>query len=370
MTGLWMLFDYESVKLALSDHDTFSSDMLATANRLTPDWIIFMDPPRHTRLRNIIMRAFSPRVVAGLETGIRDLSRTLLDKTIGRDHPRALEMDLAMEYSVPLPMMVIAQMIGIPLEDWTTFRRWSDSILKLSYTISDGEESVAALREFSEAKAEIGIYLPELIRQRRTYPEDDLLTRLVEADFEGEGLTHDEIAAFFQLLLVGGNETTANLINNAILCLVESPDQLALLRAQPGLLPLAIEEVLRYRSPVQWVLRATRREVEIHGQVIPAGKLVLALLGSANRDPRQFNEADRFDITRDSGAHVAFGHGIHFCLGAPLSRLEAKIALTDLLSRAERFELASDQLWEPRKALHVHGPTRLPIRFGSSCVAQ
>jgi cytochrome P450 len=163
-----------------------------------------------------------------------------------------------------------------------------------------------------------------------------------------------------------GQETTSNLINNAVLCLLEHPDQLARLRQAPELLPSAIEEVLRYRSPVQWMMRTPRRDLEIGGQAIPAGKLVLAVIGSANRDPRQFPDPGRFDIGRDPNPHIAFGHGIHFCLGAALARMEAKVALADLLERFQSFELATDEPWEPRQALHVHGPTRLPIRFEAS----
>jgi cytochrome P450 len=189
------------------------------------------------------------------------------------------------------------------------------------------------------------------------------LTRLVEAEVDGERLTEEEILAFFQLLLLAGSETTTNLISNALLCFLENPDQLARLRAAPDLLPSAIEEILRYRSPVQVVFRQTRRDVEVHGQVIPAGKLVLAIVGSANRDPQQFHDAGRFDITRDPNPHIAFGHHIHFCVGAPLARLEARIALSDLFQRVKGFEFASEEPWEPRKTFHVHGPTRLPIRF-------
>ncbi len=183
---------------------------------------------------------------------------------------------------------------------------------------------------------------------------------------DGERLTSEELLGFVQLLLVAGQETTANLFNNALLCFLENPDQLARLRAAPERLPSAIEEVLRYRSPVQWMPRATRRAVEVHGQVIPAGKLVLPMIGSANRDPQQFQDAGRFDITRDPNPHLAFGHGVHSCLGAPLSRLEARIALADFLERVSGFEFASREPWEPRKAWHVHGPSRLPIRFTTS----
>jgi cytochrome P450 len=180
---------------------------------------------------------------------------------------------------------------------------------------------------------------------------------------DGERLTEDEILGFVQLLLVGGQETTVNLLNNAVLCFIENPEQLARLQAAPDLLPCAIEEVLRYRSPVQWMPRATRRDVPMHGQVIPAGKLVLPMIGSANHDPKQFRDPERFDITRDPNPHIAFGHGIHSCLGAPLARLEARIALADFLERVKEFRLAGFDPWEPRKALHVYGPSRLPIRF-------
>ena len=180
---------------------------------------------------------------------------------------------------------------------------------------------------------------------------------------DGERLTEREILSFFQLLLLAGSETTTNLINNSLLSFIENPGQLARLRSAPELLPSAIEEVLRYRSPIQAMFRQTRCDVEMHGHVIPAGKLVLAMIGSANRDPKQFHEANRFDVARDPNPHIAFGHGIHFCVGAPLARLEARIALSDLLRRLETFALASDEPWEPRKAFHVHGPTRLPIRF-------
>jgi cytochrome P450 len=207
-------------------------------------------------------------------------------------------------------------------------------------------------------------YVGEMIARRRAEPRDDLLTRLVEAEVDGQRLTQEEILGFFQLLVVGGQETTANLINNAILCFIENPEQLARVRADMSLLPQAIEEVLRYLSPIQWLMRTPTRDVELHGKRIPAGKLLLAMLGSANRDPAQFPEPNRFDITRQQpNAHVAFGQGIHFCLGAPLSRLEAKVALTDLLTRMEDIEFASATPWPPRRALHIHGPASLPIRF-------
>jgi cytochrome P450 len=356
----WMIFDYDGVKRALTDHEVFSSAVPAPRN-----WFNFNDPPRHTRLRGLLTQAFTPRVVANLEPRIRQLSRTLLDRHVERG-----EMDLATDYAVPLPMMVIAEMIGIPLEDWPRFRHWSDVILKLSYTMRgmDEAESAAALAGFQQVTAEMSDYLATMIAQRRSAPRDDLLSSLLLSSVEGEQLSHDDILGFFQLLVVAGQETTANLINNAIICLLDHPDQLALLRERMELLPSAIEEALRFRSPVQWLMRTPTRDVELSGQTIPRGSLVLTMLGSANRDEKHFPDAERFDITRDPNPHIAFGHGIHFCMGAPLARLEAKIALTDLLERLPDLELATDAPWPPRKALHVHGPSSLPIRFNTPLV--
>jgi cytochrome P450 len=272
-------------------------------------------------------------------------------------------MDLATDFAVPLPMMVIAQMIGIPPADWQRFKDWSDVMLRLSHTRSGTEEGYRALDDFRVATDEMDHYLTGMLAQRRSQPLDDLLTRLVEAEVDGERLTSEDILGFFQLLIIGGQETTTNLINNAMLCFIEHPDQLARLQAAPELLQSAIEEVLRFRSPLQWMMRTPRRELEMHGQVLKPGKLLLAMIGSANRDPGQFPDAGRFDIMREPNPHIAFGHGIHACQGAPLARLEARIALADLLERVKDFRLASPEPWEPRKAFHVLGPSRLPIRF-------
>jgi cytochrome P450 len=379
-SGLWMIFDYPGVKRALDDPDTFGSDLASIGAHPTPPWLVFNDPPRHTKLRNIISKAFTPRMVAALEPRIRALSRELLDRFLERG-----ETDLAADYSVPLPMRIIADMIGIPDADWPRYARWSNATLKLSYTIrgiSPGGDTVAeAMSEYSSAVAEMGEYLPRLIEGRHSTAraaagcgavqpaEDDLLTRLVVAEVDGERLAPQELLGFFQLLIVGGQETTTNLINNAVLCLLENRDQFDLLRREPERLATAIEEVLRYRSPFQFVFRGTRRDVQIHGQSIPAGQLVLLMLGSANRDPRQFPDANRFDITREPNPHLAFGYGIHFCLGAGLSRLEARVALADLLQRLPGLELATGEPWQPRPALHVHGPLRLPVRYQTQVLA-
>jgi cytochrome P450 len=349
---VWMVFDYDGVKRVLSDPETFSS-------RYGPGWLVFLDPPRHTKLRALVTRAFTPRSVAALEPRIRELSRGLLDRVVTRG-----TMDLNADYAAPLPMMVIAEMLGIPLADLPRFQRWSDAILNMSYTIADRSEAArAASAAFYGTTVEMDAYLRDLLAERRAAPADDLLTRLADAEVDGERLTHDEILGFFQLLLVAGQETTTNLINNAVLCLLDHPDQLARVGADPALLPPAIEEVLRVRAPVQWMYRVARRPVELHGQSLPAGTLLLAVIGSANRDPAVFPDPDRFDLTRDPNPHLAFGHGIHFCLGAPLARLEARVALADLLARLKNLARASSDPWPPRPALHVHGPAALPVTF-------
>jgi cytochrome P450 len=264
---------------------------------------------------------------------------------------------------VPLPTMVIAEMLGVPTEDLPRYKRWSDDVLMLSYSLLRDDAGTASVEVYRRVTQEMREALPEWLDARRSVPRDDLLSRLANAEVEGERLTNDEILGFFQLLLVAGQETTANLINNAMICFLEYPDPLAKLRAQPELLPSAIEEVMRYRAPLQWVMRKPVRDIEMNGKTIPAGKLVVPVIGSANRDPGRFDDPERFDNTRDPNPHITFGHGIHHCMGAPLARLESRIALGDLLSRYSHFEHASDHPWPPRKALHVHGPASLPLRF-------
>lgn len=356
---LWLIFDYEGVRRVLGDQAAFSSDLSLVPGLGNPgQWFIFFDPPRHTKLRALIAKAFTPRMVANLEPRIRGLSRELLDGMIDRG-----EADLVEVFSTPLPMRVIAELLGVPASDWPRYKRWSDAILKVANTFAPGAETDRIFAEYGTVTEEMRTCLPTLIAQVRSARPDALLARLVEAEVDGEWLTQEEILGFVQLLLVAGQETTVNLINNAVLCFLEHPDLPVRLRASADLLPSTIEEVLRYRSPLQWITRATTRDVELHGRLIPAGKLVLTMLGSANRDPSQFRDAGCFDIARAPNPHLAFGHGIHACLGAPLARLEARIALADFLERVQGFELATDAPWEPRPALNVHGPSRLPIRF-------
>jgi cytochrome P450 len=348
-----MVFDYETVKWIMTDHASFSSRVPA------PNFsFIFTDPPEHTRLRNLISRAFTPRAIDDLEPTIREISKELVDSTVA-----AGQIEFAADFSAPLAMRVIAGMMGIAPEDWPRYKGWNDKILGLTFTRSGGEQAQQAMRDFNSVTNEMSAYLVESVGERRKSPQNDLLTRLLEAEVEGDRLTHEEILAFFQLLMFAGQETTTNLLNNAVVCFLDHPDQLSRLRSAPQLLPSAIEEVLRYRSPFQWMMRTPLRDVEVHGAAIPKGGFVLPMLGAANRDPKRFPHPNRFDIARDPNPHVAFGHGIHFCLGAALARMEAKIALSDLLSRFESFAYAGTEPWQPREGLIAHGPASLPIRF-------
>lgn len=355
-TDLWLVLDHAGAKRALADHEAFGSAVAPGSS--VEHWLIFSDPPRHARLRALIMRAFTARAVAALEPRIRELSRALLDRVVARG-----ELELVADYALPLPLMVIAEMLGAPTDDYDRLRRWSDVMLGLSLTLTGGDAAQQAQSAYAAVTDEMRAYVEVLLAERRAVPRDDLLTGLQAAEIAGERLSLAEILGFFQLLLVAGHETTTNLLGNAVLAFIDHPDQRELLLHRRELLAPAIEEVLRHRSPVQAVFRVTRRAVALHGRTIPAGKQVLPMLGAANRDPAVFTAPGRFDITRDPNPHLAFGHGGHFCIGAPLSRLEARIALPDLLLRLPNLRLAHDEPWPPRQALHVHGPERLRLRF-------
>lgn len=360
-TGLWFVLDYDSAKRALTDHEHFSSAVTPPTGR-APDWLIFNDPPRHTQLRAIIGRAFTPRSIANLEPLIAAISEELLDELLDEALERGT-LDLATDYAGPLPVMVIAAMLGIPLADRARFIRWSEVIMNLSHSASGGPTAVRHVQEHAAVLPGIRQYLHQQLESRRTRPQEDLLTRMLQAEMDGRHLTEDEILGFFQLLIAAGTETTTNLIDNAILCFLEHPEQLARVRADRSLLPSCIEEVVRYRSPAAIAFREARQPVELRGQQIAPKELMLVSVGAANRDPSAFPDPDRFDVCRTPNPHLGFGHGIHYCIGAPLARIEAKVALTHLLDRLETFELATSEPWQPRQALNVHGPRHLPLRI-------
>ena len=355
-TGLWLALDYESVRETLQNHESFSS-VIAGSGGGPGRWPLFSDPPRHTRLRALVSKAFTPRVVTDLEPRIRKLSRDLLAPHIPEG-----QMDLVLDYAVPLPLCVIAEMLGVPAADWRKLRQWSDVMMGMIHTLLPGSRKHDAVAAYRTTHAEMTSYVVALAEERRSKATDDLLSRLVHAEVDGDTLSQEDLVGFFELLLLAGHETTTNLIGNMALCLFEYPENVARLKSETGLRASAIEEVLRYRSPVQMMGRVAQHDVELGGQSIPNGSKVFAVIGAANRDPEHFPDADRFDVARDPNPHIAFGQGIHYCIGAPLARLEGRIALDDLLE-LRGFARTEDCPWEPREAFHVHGPARLPVCF-------
>ncbi len=348
------VFRYEDVRTALGDHARFSSRM---GRESGPDSLITSDPPRHTKLRTLVNRAFTPRAIAGLQPRIAGLAAELLDAAAARG-----EMDLVRDFAEPLPVLVIADMLGIPGQRRAEFKHWSDLVVSGSDQLLMGDQAQIP-DGYGEGMAAMHAYFAEVIAERRARPGEDLISSLVSAEIDGERLSDDDLDNFCWLLLVAGNETTTNLIGNAVQAFLDQPEELERLRADPGLLPGAIEEVLRYRSPVQAMFRRTLTEVQFGRHHVPAGELVIAWIGSANRDAARFPDPDRFDITRSPNPHMAFGHGIHTCLGAPLARLESNLALSALIARFPRMRRAGHGALEPVPGFILHGVRRLPLRL-------
>jgi cytochrome P450 len=307
------------------------------------------DPPTHTRLRKLVNKAFTVRTVARLRPRIEEITAELLDEVAA-----AGAVDLIKSFAFPLPTTVICEMLGVPAEDRYRFSAWTATLLSRA-------EPEAIMRD----SAAMQLYVKELIAEKRRAPTDDMLSDLVHVSEEGDRLSEEELFSTTFLLLVAGHETTVNLIGNSVLALLNDPDQLAALRADESLLPNAIEEFLRFESPINLAtFRFTAEPVRVGEVEIPAGEIVLISLLSANRDPGRFPDPDRVDITRATGGHLAFGHGIHYCVGAPLARLEAEIALRGLLHRFDKLTLDGEpEALHWRDSTLIHGLESLPIRF-------
>ena len=358
---LYSLFRYDDVQRVLRDPETFSSEFprpqLPDVEEPPPSMLL-SDGERHHRLRSLVNKAFTPRIVGGLESHIRSVTQALVDDALERD-----EVDWVEALSYPLPVQIIAEMIGVPVEDRARFKAWSDEVTSTLGNGFFGATDLDAVRAQRERLAEMRQYFVPLAEARRAAPRDDLLSGLVRAEHEGSRLSHDEMLQMLVLILVAGNETTTTLINNTTLALLLRPEIQATLRARPECIPGAIEEVLRLESPIQFDPRLARDDVEIAGTKIPAGAVVLCWLGSANRDEAAFDRAAVFDVDRTRNAHLAFGFGVHYCLGANLARLEARIATEVLLERTRRFERVGDEALPLHASPVFRTVTRLPLRL-------
>ncbi len=354
-TPIWFVTRYDDVVALLTDNERF---VLDPALALTPDelrrredesplpldervstHLLTQDGEDHRRLRRLVTKAFTPRMIEGLRPRIEEIADELLDAVAPHG-----SMDLVDDFAFPLPITVIAELLGIPVEDRDRFRVWSNTFVLPPLTDELREQ-------FSRHTNEFVAYLDDLFRERRARPTDDLVSALVQAEEQGDHLSENELYSMAVLLIVAGHETTVSLITNAVHALLTHPDQLAALRSDRSLVPPAVDELLRFDSPVErTITRWAADDVELGGERIARGDLVIAVIGSANRDESRFLDAGTLDVTREDVRHVGFGRGPHYCLGAPLAKLETEIALTKLLDRLPglRLAIAEDDLyWRP-----------------------
>jgi len=340
--GFFALSRFEDVSEAARDWETFSS-VVPEANSLLPQ-MIFMDPPRHTSLRRLVSRAFTPRRVAQVEPFVRETAREL---TAGVAERGICEVQH--EFAAIVPSLVIAKLIGVPSEHIGDFRAWTGSFIEISDS-----------NEYAEAAANIYGLFAELLTERRQVPADDLMTALLDAEVDGQRLSDEELLGFCLLLILAGNDTTSSLIGSGIALLARDADQRSLLLANPSLWPNAVEELNRVESPTQALSRTATRDVTFHGVTIPAGSRVMLLWGAANHDEREFPDPERFDVTRQFSRHLAFSHGIHFCLGANLARIEARAALEEWHARFPNYELDGEPV--RAQSIWARAYSRIPVR--------
>lgn len=396
----WHVFRFADVNNAITDHALFSSERRMPdqaqpehaepvqaqpeaqnkRKRVFGRTLLDMDPPRHRQYRNLVSLSFTPRALGRMSERIAAITQDLLDQVRPLGY-----MDFVPNFAYPLPTIVIAEMLGVPPSDRPLFKKWADGLL--DFQLNDAQ-AVQARRNVQDQKnaqpqkqdprdnpemqrmqrlfEEMSDYFEAKLEERRSQPRNDMMSELLAAEVDGERLSMDDLISFCILLLLAGHITTTNLLSQAVRCFSEHPDAYALVREHPELIPGAAEEVLRYASPVWRTMRTTKTDVTIDGVTIPAKSMVFTWLASANRDELQFPDPERFDITRDPNHHVAFGHGIHFCLGAPLSRLEVSIALPMLIEQLPDLHVVADQPMRLYEGSLLFGFKHLPVTFTAS----
>jgi cytochrome P450 family 109 len=354
--GCWDIFDYEDVHHILKNPAIFSSQRGVGDRK---ESLLFMDPPKHKQMRNLVNKAFTPKVVNELAGHIAEITNELLD-----DVANAKEMDVVSDLAGPLPVIVIAELLGLPTSDRKLFKEWSDALVKGS-EVNTEEAFEAVMKERKTAIEQLTPYFKGIINERRIKSRNDLISLLLAAEIDGEKLSEEELLGFCILLLVAGNETTTNLITNTVRYITEDISVQQKLRENMALIPSAIEESLRFYPPVQAIGRIAKEEVVIGGKTIKAGSQVISWVASANRDESKFTDASKFIIDRKPNPHLSFGFGIHFCLGAPLARLEANISLEILLKRFSKIDVKTGTELEPIPSPFVFGVKNYPVTFKS-----
>ena len=347
----WVLSRYDDVRSVLKDPAGFSSEVAAGRSESTMSLpLLHDDPPRHTPLRAIVNRSFTSRVMKDIEADLAAVVIQLLDE-IEADKP----VDIAEALTIPLPVALIAHFMGIPFERKDDFKRWSDSLT--------GTGTAKTMEERMPDIAEMMAFFRDEIPKRRANPGTDLISKIVAAEIEGEALTEETIVGYCQLLLIAGNETTTNLLSNLLYYIADHPSLWDELRADRGKIDAAIEECLRFDPPVHWVSRNALTDTEFHGQKVAKGESVFTVLGAANRDPEHYEDPDSFRLDRGRSDHHTFGHGIHFCIGAPLARMEARHALMGLLDRFARVRHAPKARNERTHSSMLRGYHHLWLEF-------
>jgi len=364
-TSVWLITRYDDVNALLRDgrftknrRSALTKEQLRKLPWTPPMFrplernMLDLDPPDHTRLRSLVHQAFTPSLVEQMRSRTQAIADDLLDRVLWLG-----EMDLIRDFALPLPMTIITEMLGVPTKDHDKFHRWSKAVVSLT-SPSPTLRVIPAVWKFIR-------YLRQFFKLRRRDPQDDLVSALIKVEEAGDKLNEDELLAMVFLLLIAGHETTVNLIGNGTLALLENPNEMSKLRSEPSLVKGAVEELLRYTSPVLMTTeRYARENAMIHGVTIPRGEMTLGVIGSANRDETVFDKPDELHITRDPNKHLSFGQGIHFCLGAPLARMEAQIAFTTLLQRLPDLRLKNSPhslRWRP--SMILRGLASLPVRF-------